>query len=60
MSIGDENKQHKQQKPALGYYIFTRNFFEKLSIFDSSDPLFNIIRKYLGNEGKCNQTKLRL
>jgi len=33
MSIGEENKQHKQQKPALGKYIFTRNFLGKLSIF---------------------------
>ena len=27
---------------------------------DSSNPFFNIIRKYLENEGRCNQTKLRL
>jgi len=36
-------------------------FFGKtISVFDSTDPFFKKIRKYLENEGRCNQTKFGL
>jgi len=43
MSIGEKNKQHKQQKPVLGLYIFTQNLLEKLSIFWLTRSILDII-----------------
>ena len=55
MRISNTNSKNRLWVNIYLLGIFWKNY----QFFDSTDPFFNIIRKYLENEGRCNHGTIR-